>query len=550
MNQLVAGWRSRLPSVGNLLPGSRDLVPVRSSWRSDLVAGVTVGIVALPLALAFGASAGLGPAAGLVTAIVAGFVAAVFGGSHVQVSGPTGAMVVVLAPAVAEHGVSSVAVLCLLAGIILVALGALRLGRAVGVIPWPVIEGFTVGIAVIIAAQQIPAVFSTSAPVGQNAVVAAADAASHAGSQASWSVGLTVLVVVIMVAGQRISARFPASLLAVAVATVVAQLTHAPVERIGALPEGLPAPTIPQVSPDLIVTLLPAAFAIAMLSAIESLLSAKVAGTMADVGELEPDRELVGQGLATLASGAFGGMPATGAIARTAVNVSSGGRSRLSAITHAVVLLLVVVALGGLVSQIPLAALAGVLLVVSTRMIDFQAIGMLFRSTRSAVVIFLATAVITVAFDLVEAVLIGVVIAAFFALRHLASVSEVHREPLPGPAAPGDDRIALLTLSGPMFFAAAERLADTVLATEADVVILRMSQLTMLDATGARSLAELVSTLQRRGVTVLIKGVQVQHVALTDRTGLTGVGGTGAFTDLSEAVTHARNVIATRFAEG
>lgn len=542
----TAAARPQLRGLVKLLPGRRDLEPMRDSWRGDVLAGVTVGIVALPLALAFGASAGLGPAAGLVTAIVAGIVATIFGGSHVQVSGPTGAMVVVLAPIVVEHGARSVALVSLIAGIILIVLGILRLGRAVGVIPWPVIEGFTVGIAIIIAAQQIPAAMGAKAPIGENAVITAARTIAQPGPEVGWTVGVVAIVVAVMVIAPRLWPRLPASLAAVVAATVFAQLADAPIDRIGALPSSLPSPSVSGLDPALMYALLPAAFAVAALSAIESLLSAKVAGTMADVGEFEPDRELVGQGLASMAAGAFGGMPATGAIARTAVNVNSGGRSRIAALTHSAVLAVVVFALAGLVSQIPLAALAGVLLVVSTNMVNLSAVLSLLRATHSAAAIFVTTALITVAFDLVEAVMIGVLIAAFFALRQVASASEVQRDPLPGPAEHGDERIALLTFNGPVFFAAADKMAESILSSNsAEVVILRLSQLTFLDATGAHTLAELVGALERRGVTVLIKGIRHQDRALSDRTGLTGALRHKAhlFEDLDAAVEHARSHI-------
>ncbi len=526
-----------------LLPGRDDLTPLRRSWRGDLVAGVTVGIVALPLALGFGVASGVGPAAGLVTAVVAGIVAAVFGGSHVQVSGPTGAMVVVLAPIVAAHGAASVGLVAAMAGLILVAAGYLRLGRVVGVIPWPVIEGFTVGIAVIIGAQQVPRALDVAPSTGSNAVADAIRAVASPGPEALWSLGVVTLVTGVMVAGRRLSRRLPDSLLAVVVATLVVVLADAPLTRIGALPDSLPAPSLPALD-DLarVESLASAAFAVAALAAIESLLSAKVAATMADVGPLDADRELVGQGLASLAAGAFGGMPATGAIARTAVNVSAGGRSRLAAVTHGLVLLLVVYGLSGMVADIPLAALSGVLLVVAARMVDREAIASLLHASRAASLVFVVTAVVTIAFDLVDAVLIGVVVAAFFTLRQVAGASGVRRDPLPGEPQPGDEHIALVTVNGPVFFAAAERLHDEVLVLgDAGVVILRLSQLTMLDATGARALAALITTLRRRGVRVLLKGVREQDRRLLERTGAIGSEEV-VFGDLPTAVARAREL--------
>lgn len=249
-------------------------------------------------------------------------------------------------------------------------------------------------------------------------------------------------------------------------------------------------------------------------AAIESLLSARVAATMSASASYNPERELVGQGLASMAAGFFGGMPATGAIARTAVNVRSGARTRVAAIVHSLLLLAVVYLATGPVSTIPLSALAGVLMVTSFRMVSISTVRKIMRSTRSDALTFVLTALVTVCFDLIEAVEIGIVVAAFFALRTVARRSSVVREELPGPRQPGDEHIALLRLDGAMFFGAAERISQAIADTEnaeVSVVIIRMSQLGMLDATGAHTLAEIAQDLEARGITVIIKGVQAEH---------------------------------------
>ena len=544
-------------SVRDLLPRRDDYDPRPRAIGADLLAGLTVGVVALPLALAFGVSSGVGPAAGLVTAVIAGLVAAVFGGSRFQVSGPTGAMAVVLAPIVAQHGLASVALVTVLAGLLVVAAGVLRLGRAVTFIPWPVVEGFTLGIAAIIFLQQVPAALGVHADVGGNTLVTAVRAVADAAgaldglaldATALWSVAIVALVAVLMLALPRLHAAIPASLVAVVAATVLAQATEAPVARIGSLPDTLPVPVLPGVSPAALGDLLGAAVAIAALAAIESLLSARVAASMAPGGSVyQPDRELVGQGLASVASGLFGGMPATGAIARTAVNVRSGARTRLAAVVHALVILAVIYLATGPVGRIPLAALAGVLMVTSFRMIGARTIRAVLRSTRSDAATFVVTAVITVAFDLIEAVQIGLVVAAFFALRRLAGASSVHREPLPGVAHEGDEHIALFRLDGAMFFGASDRIlgevTDTSVRENVLVVILRLSQLRMVDATGARALAELVAALEQQGITVLVKGVQPRHRKLMTTVGVLDElrHESHLFTTLDDAVTHARS---------
>lgn len=539
--------RTAAGTFRRLLPHRDDYTELPRSWRRDILAGVTVGVVALPLALAFGISSGVGAAAGLVTAVVAGLVAAVFGGSHVQVSGPTGAMAVVLAPIVAQHGLGSIALVTVVAGLLVLAAGATGLGRAVTFIPWPVIEGFTLGIAAIIFLQQVPASFAQQAPAGERTLPAAITVIIQADwTAAAKTLGVVAVVALLMVTLPRLHRAIPESLTAVIVVTVLVSVLHIPVAAIGALPSHLPAPVLPHADLGAMRTLLGAALAIAALAAIESLLSARVAATMSPTGPYDPDRELVGQGLASVASGVFGGMPATGAIARTAVNVRSGARTRVAAIVHSVVLLGVVCLATGPVSTIPLAALAGVLMVTSFRMISAGTIRKILRSTRSDALTFVLTAAVTVCFDLIEAVEIGVVVAAFFALRSVARRSSVVREELPGPSHPGDDQIALLRLDGAMFFGAAERISSAIVDSEhpqTSVVIIRMSQLGMLDATGAHTLAEIATELESRGITVIIKGVRPEHAELLANVGVfESLRHENHLLDsLDEAVEHARS---------
>ncbi|MDR7384810.1 SulP family inorganic anion transporter [Promicromonospora iranensis] len=599
---MIASFRERV-DIRDLVPSRADYDLRPRTLRSDLLAGITVGVVALPLALAFGVSSGVGPAAGLVTAVVAGIVAAVFGGSHVQVSGPTGAMAVVLAPIVAQHGVGSVALVTLLGGAIVLVCGLLRLGRVVTYVPWPVVEGFTLGIAAIIFLQQVPAAFGIAADTGHNTLVTAVrsvgaalwpsgaivdgsvvDGVVHGSGTPLWVWTLAVVAVVaaVMLVLPRVASALPASLVAVALVTVLAEVLDAPVPRIGELPSSLAFPVLPDATPDAVRDLVGAAVAIAALAAIESLLSARVAagmvagrpggraggraggpadGPVPDSGPYHPDRELVGQGLASLASGVFGGIPATGAIARTAVNVRSGARTRLSAVVHALVILAVIYLATGPVGRIPLAALAGVLMVTSFRMIGASTIRSVLTSTRPDALTFVVTAVITVAFDLIDAVQIGLLIAAFFALRAVAGATSVHREPLPGVAHEGDERIALFRLDGAMFFGASDRILGEVTAlTDAgsggvpdsrrddlhepvEVVILRLSHVQLVDATGARALADLVQELERRGVMVLVKGIQPKHRRLLEAVGLHRVlrHESHLFADLPAAVEHARS---------
>lgn len=532
-----------------LLPSREDYSGLAGSWRGDLIAGVTVGVVALPLALAFGITAGLGADAGLVTAIVAGLVAAVFGGSNVQVSGPTGAMTVVLVPVVSRYGIDAVFLVGILAGLVIVAAGVAGFGRFLAFIPWPVIEGFTLGIAAIIFLQQVPAALGVTKPEGENTAVVAARAVGDAlgGDGLWWAVGLVVVVILVMVLAPRLRRGLPASLLAVIAATVVAQLMDADVAVIGELPSSLPAPALPEVSTRLVSELSGAVLAIAALGALESLLSAKVADGMAGTGRHDPNRELIGQGLANIVSPLFGGMPATGAIARTAVNVKAGARTRVSSIVHALVLLGVVLAGSGLVAEIPLAALAGVLMVTAMRMVDVHNIRAIVRATRSDAVILAVTAFVTVAFDLILAVEVGMAVAAVLALRQLARTSVPIAEPLPlidsdTAAQLRADHIVSYRLDGALFFGAVQRFLHELTAVDdVRVVILRFPDLQMLDASGAQAIAETIEELERRSITVLIKGPRSEHLRILGEVGAIDrlAHANHLFTDLDEAIAHA-----------
>jgi SulP family sulfate permease len=531
-NTPAESWRFARVAAAQRVVGLRDLVPgpgdyrgVGKSWSKDLVAGVTVGVVALPLALGFGVASGMGAAAGIVTAVVAGLVAAVFGGSHLQVSGPTGAMTVVLLPVIAQHGVASVPLLAILAGIIVVAAGVAGLGRAVDIIPAPVVEGFTMGIGVIIAVQQVPLLLGTEAVRHESTVVSSwltAVQTDWAGAWAPLSVG--ALVLVIAAALTRFARKLPAALIAITVATVVVELTGLEVERIGSLPAGLPLPQLPEVSIGLVQQLAAPALAVAALAALESLLSARVAdGMRPDLTRTRPDRELVGQGLANVASGLFGGLPATGAIARTAVNVRSGARTRLGSISHALVLLVIVLVLSPVVERIPLAALAGVLVGTALRMIDVSLASRMVRATRADRNTFLLTLACTVALDLIAAVLLGVLMAGAMSLRHMASYSVVRRQSLPVDTRAGRVDIptdaewlrpllGMVRVDGALFYGDARRFIREVTSKERAAIIIRCHRLQVMDASGAFALKESIEEMERRGVVVVVQGMTESQI--------------------------------------
>ncbi|SHJ68452.1 sulfate permease, SulP family [Tessaracoccus bendigoensis DSM 12906] len=515
----IAGVEVPLTSFRALLPSRDDYRGLKKRLPSELVAGLTVGIVALPLALGFGVASGVGAAAGLVTAVVAGVVAAIFGGSHLQVSGPTGAMTVVLLPVVAHYGVDKVPLLAIMAGLLVVVMGITGMGRTVDLIPWPVVEGFTFGIGIIIALQQIPLALDTPKGDSESTLVSSWQTLLATDwVKAIAPLGVVAGVVVIHLILQRFAKALPASLIAIVVATLVAQVAGLPVLRIGELPASLPVPSVPDWSWQLVTQLAGPAVAVAALAALESLLSARVAdGFVPEVPRTNADRELFGQGLANIASGFFGGLPATGAIARTAVNARVGGRTRVAAITHALVLVVVIYALGPLVSLIPLSALAGVLIMTALRMINLGVAGRIWRTTRSDRVTFIATLVTTVVLDLITAVLLGVAMAAILSLRHLASTSAVRREYLPASTPDGlvdfpthamHDTVAIFRIDGALFYGDARRFIDTVSSVD-DVrgVIVRAHRTRVLDASGSEALREVGETLRRRGIPMVVQGL-------------------------------------------
>lgn len=545
--------------IAALLPQRRDYRGLRDGWGGDLIAGITVAIVALPLALGFGVASGLGAEAGIVTAIVAGVIAGVFGGSDVQVSGPTGAMTVVLVPVVAQIGPGGVAIVALLAGLLLIVAGAARLGRYAGILPWPVVEGFTLGIALLIFLQQVPSALGVPKPDGENTAVVAARALSEVTTQAWATLALVALVAATMITLPRLQRAIPASLVAVAAATLLAEGASMDVTRIGSIPSGLPLPALPDVALGDLPSLLSSVVAVAALAGIESLLSAKVADGMADGEPHDPDRELVGQGIANVAVSFFGGMPATGAIARTAVNVRAGARTRTATIVHGLVLIAAVGVLAPLLERVPLAALAGVLMITAVRMVEFGTVTRVVRSTRSDALLLLTTAAATVAFDLVVAVGVGVALASLLALRAVAANTTFDREPLPVTSEIGVDvtlehelleqHIVAYRLDGALFFGAAQRfLLELTEVADVEVVILRLGRLRVLDSTGAQALTDLVRHLEHRGITVLLASIRPQHQLLLERVGTidTLAHANHTFPTFDEAVTYAHSHVERR----
>ncbi|CAB4692741.1 MAG: sodium-independent anion transporter [Actinobacteria bacterium] len=406
------------------IPSSADYRSARTYWRKDLLAGVTVGIVALPLALAFGITTGAGAGAGLITAILAGLIAAIFGGSNFQVSGPTGAMTVVLVPIVSKYGVESLIPLGFFAGLLTLLLGLIRAGSIINRVPWPVMEGFTLGIAIVIALQQFPTALATPSIDGGRTVATAwktIKGALDSGLNYS-AIFVVALTLIIKFTYPKIAHRFkfhiPASFMAILISSLIVATFGINVPTVGDLPKAIFHIEKFSLFGLGIYQLLTAVISIALLASIESLLSARVADQMSHIHEAkdryQPNRELFGQGLASMASSLVGGMPATGAIARTGVNIRSGAKSRLSAIFHAIFLLAVVLILSPIISNIPTTALAGVLLGTSYRMASPANLREILRTTKLDSSILLVTALIVIFVDLIWGIAIGTVLYFIF----------------------------------------------------------------------------------------------------------------------------------------
>ena len=396
-----------------------DFPATRQIFVKDLISGVTVAIVALPLAIGFGITAGMSAAAGISTAIIAGFIAGLFGGSRFQVSGPTGAMTVVLIPVINKFGIAAIPTLGLMAGLIVIAMSLIRLGSLINKVPNCVVEGFTVGIAIVISLQQLPFAFGVIKGEGDRTLVVAIHTVQKAVAiGVHWQTLLVVFItlaikfnIVKIVESFKIRMYFPASFSALLLTTLIVKAFNFNVATIGNIPRNVSTYTSPILSSGEYLSLITPALSIAVLVAIESLLSARVADDISNVPsdkKFQPNQELFGQGLATTLASVFGGMPATGAIARTNVNVRSGASTRLASMIHSVVLLVIVIFLAPIFSQIPSAAIAGVLIGTSFRIFNKASMLEIFKSSQINIFIYLATAVVTVSVDLIWGIGFGI----------------------------------------------------------------------------------------------------------------------------------------------
>ncbi len=499
---------------------------------SDLIAGITVGFVALPLAIAFGIASGVTPQAGLFTAIVAGFLISALGGSRTQIGGPTGAFVVIVSSIVARFGTSGLLMVTLMAGGLLVVMGLSGLGSAVKYLPRPVTIGFTNGIALLIASTQVKDFLGITTPSMPGEFLARMQTLlAHVDTLQPAAFLLAAGSLLVIMATTRYCKKIPGSLVALLAGSLCVALTHLPVEtigsRFGALPAGLPAFSIPEFRSDLIIPLLPSAFTVALLAAVESLLSAVVADNMTG-HKHNSNVELTAQGIANLATPFFGGIPATGAIARTATNIRSGARTPVAGVVHALVLLVILLVAAPLAAHIPLATLAAILLVVAYNMGEWREVGSILRLSKADIVVWIATFLLTVLADLTIAVEIGIALAALLYIHRVSQTTTVARVTAEyindGRAHILQDKqipayVSILRIHGPFLFGATEKLIEETgdLARLAPVVVLRLRNMTAIDATGLHALETFAHRLHGVGKTLVLCGAREQPARLFEQ---------------------------------
>jgi SulP family sulfate permease len=533
----------------------------RKQLTGDVIAGIIVGIVALPLCIAFAVASGVTPERGLVTAIVAGFLISALGGSRVQIGGPTGAFVVIVYGIVQQHGVDGLLIATLMAGVILIGLGLSGLGSAIKFIPHPVVTGFTSGIALIIFSSQVKDLLGLE--MGEVPAEFFAKWRAFAANATTFNpqaIAVAALALAIILLWPRVSRRVPGPFVALIATTALVALTGLDVETLGArfgeISSSLPAPSLPRLEPGVFTALVGPAFTIALLAGIESLLSAVVADGMIG-GRHRSNMELVAQGVANIASPLFGGIPATGAIARTATNVKNGGRTPVAGIVHAVTLLLITLFFGRLVSYIPFAALAAILVVVAYHMSEWRAFRAELTAPKSDVVVMLVTFGLTVAVDLTVAIQVGMVLAAFLFMKRMSEVTNIQvitREFRDDEADDSDpnatarrdipDGVAVFEINGPFFFGAAETFRDHVESVlgRPKVLILRMRNVPAIDSTGLHALRELVRRSRRDRTRVILADVHAQPLFALVRSDLIDeIGEEYLFANLDDALNWARD---------
>jgi SulP family sulfate permease len=502
----------------------------RHQFRKDIMAGLIVGLIALPLAIAFAIASGVSPEKGLYTAIIAGFIISALGGSRVQIGGPTGAFIVIVYGIVQIHGVNGLIIATFMAGIMLVIMGLVRLGSVIKFIPYPLITGFTSGIALIIFSSEVKDFLGLRmGAVPADFLDKWVSFIHNIKTINIYTILIGASTIAIIVLWPKITHKIPGSLIAILLTTAAMQLLHLPVETIGSkfgsIPSSLPEPVFPHLDLVTIRNLIRPAFTIALLAGIESLLSAVVADGMIG-GNHKSNMELIAQGTANIFSAAFGGIPATGAIARTATNVKNGGRTPIAGIIHAITLLLILLFFGKWVSLIPMVTLAGILIVVAYHMSEWQHFLSVLKGPRSDMAILLTTFLLTVLVDLTVAIEIGMVLASFLFMRNMIKFSDVSiitrdfegketgadMESLEYYAIPKN--VEVFEITGPLFFGAAYKFKDAMRFIEnpPGVLIIRMRKVPIIDATGIKTIREVYRESKQQGTQLILSEVHSDQI--------------------------------------
>ena len=534
----------------------------KKQFTSDLTAGIIVGIVALPLAIAFGIASGVTPEKGLITAIIAGFIISFLGGSKVQIGGPTGAFIVIVYGIVQQYGVNGLILATLMAGVILVIMGIARLGSIIKFIPHPVIVGFTSAIALIIFSSQVKDL------LGLNVETVPAEFfdkwivfSQNLFSINYWSFFIGAVSLIIIIFFPKVTHRIPGSIVAIIVATLLVDIFQLPVETIGSrfgeIPSSLPTPTFPDFDFEVIKNLISPATTIALLAAIESLLSAVVADGMTG-GRHRSNMELIAQGAANIVTPLFGGIPAAGAIARTATNIKNGGRTPVAGIVHAFVLLLIMLFFGSWAKLIPMPALAAVLIIVAYNMSEWRSFVEIFKYPKSDIAVLLTTFGLTIIFDLTIAIQIGMILAVLLFMRRMAMVSNVGvitRElqdedekvdvnSIQNKKVP--DGVEVFEIKGPFFFGAVSKFRDTVRIVEnpPKIIIIRMRDVPAIDSTGIHALEQLLKETKKHGTHLVLSGVHTQPLmALAQADFISRIGEENVHGNIDDALDRAREIL-------
>ena len=539
----------------------------RAKLMKDIMAGIIVGIVAIPLAIAFGIASGVGPTEGLVTAIIAGFIISALGGSRVQIGGPTGAFIVIIYGIIQQFGIGGLAIATVMAGVMLVLMGVFKLGSIIKFMPYPIIVGFTAGIAVTIFSTQMNDLFGLGlTDVPANFIEKWGLYFKSMGNINWWSFGIGLATILIIVFTPKISKKIPGSLLAIVIMTALCWVLQnytdieqiKSVKTIGALPSGLPAFRIPALAEgatfwSTVQSLLPTAFTIAMLGAIESLLSAMVADGVIN-SRHNSNTELIAQGAANIVVPFFGGIPATGAIARTMANINNGGRTPVAGIVHTLVLLLVLLFLGGLISIIPMPCLAGVLIMVSYNMSGWRTIRSMCRQSRSDIAILFTTMLLTIIFDLTIAIEVGLVLAVVLFVRRIMETSKISilrdEMELHHDGEEGDVHLSIpqgvevYEINGPLFFGVATKFEE--MATMRDAMpirIVRMRKVSFIDSTGLHNLEIFIDAATRAGQQVILSGVNNRVYSAIESAGIVDkVGKENVLNNIDQALARAEEL--------